>query len=261
MNFDVLRNYAQLIEWPMDAALFKPRSVMSRYRHTLDADGTCSERGIQAEDRFGLLVQSKYPLTRAVPHNCKLQIVHHIDFVVVLDVIESTGQALVVFVDVKSAKKSSRSSADVDRSHVWLELHNDSVHRYTWMGTKVKYAGPSLGPQYECVDDTETFFSSVIALEQPDEGDFLLVDRKRLIELTRRAMDWSDGFVRTAARAVWKPYRRYGKSFEIITRSPIEDICENTLCGSTGADFKLAEKKEMEPCAVLDDLSAYLDSL
>jgi hypothetical protein len=255
METTSLKELSILVAWPIDPALFKIIKRPGVYRHTLDLTGSCSKRGLSAEDQFYRTITEHWPHSIQVPHSCILQMRYHVDAIIVLDIIDET-QAEVVFVDVKSAKKASRGSDAIDYDYMWLELQNDTVDGFTWLGTKVKYAGPCLGPQIDHADSA--LFPNLIVV--PEQN--LYLDRRRLTELALRSMQWSEGFVRTAAKAIWRPYRRYMKSFEIITRAPMTEVIEYASCGST-SDLSHVKPKISDDCptTVLGDLCAYIDSI
>lgn len=243
---DRIKSFARVVPWPLDETVLEQKRRKSLYVNPKDKDGICAKASEKLEDEFFEVVRKEWPRSIKVPAYSIMQMKHHVDVIGVLEVNEEAHEAIVVFIDIKTVKRETRRSKSPDYDFFWLELQSEYSNNFTWLGTKVRFAGPRVGPEVEYAPDDYILPDCIVV---PEQG--LVLNRKDLAEFAVRAVDWSNDFVRSSTSAVWRPYRRYGKSFEIITRGPIEEIIEQ----------KPSTKYSSPSSVVCDDLSSLLESL
>lgn len=157
------------------------------YRNNFDSTGECAVMGNSAEDLFYKILKNKGEVKKATVKENKA----HIDFFL------TTGDKTITF-DTKARKKANRKDSGVSDEWIWLEF-------------KGVYGG--LG--WMLSEKTD-----FIAFER--ENDFIVVDRKLLLELALKICDLGS-IVRNSSDAHYKGYNRYNRQ-DLISLIKMEDI-------------------------------------
>ena len=149
------------------------------YRNKMDKTGECSATGLNAEDLFYKILSKKGDIRRATRN----EQIKHIDLIL-------TADGKTTSFDVKAMKKASRSHVEVSSELVWLEFKNIAGN-LGWMLA-------------ESLD--------FLAFER--EKDFVVVDRKLLLELSLKICDLTK-IVKSSSQALYSSYTRWGRADQI----------------------------------------------
>jgi len=157
-----------------------------KYQHNLDKHD-CADRGFSAEVIFKQLAEEKGYAVRVA---CREEQFSHVDFVLNKDNKEWR-------VDVKGAKKISRTNEKPCFEHTWIEKKNCRGQNGWILGE-----------------------SSHIAFEL--ENEFIIVSRKDLLELVEKLCDFNK-LVTQSKKALYCGYRRFGRQ-DLLTLIKTTDL-------------------------------------
>lgn len=153
-----------------------------------DVGGECLKSGQSAEDQFEKLIAGRGSIR---PASFFEQTNSHFDFLL------TTQSGKTISYEVKARKKLKRADEKVNDSKIWVEIVG-ITGKPGWVYGKANY----------------------LVFEQ--ENDFIIVDRKKLVDFIEKTCDLND-VVNDSYRALYKGYKRQNR-LDLITLVYSRDI-------------------------------------